>query len=437
MLRLKIGQNFLLTEYNEDMKRVLRNTIPYMMACFKGVGKMATTPDCYNAREIVKTLQELRVNELYILQHTDILQIANKYDKRDYVAEMKYFLQKRIKETLDLDPSIKIKVINTNAYYQRGEYKLAQDLYDRLLEDNTSILSALPNLEMYKTMTKRLAAIPEEIKVIDNDLRKLNKEKAVCDRTVSLKAIEYLKLINSARLNGNSLELVINKLPIYPSESLGKIFSHDEMRRNPYLYKAAKYIYQGGHFEMVPTRIRVGSNFYPEFVETIDHRFDSMLKNHNWSTIGYPHFGVNHFCAGEFNDVIAHGREYGLDYYFIALKQYLTTANMRDTAGYRVWWYPIYNDAGEMIYCAGFDIALEEFVRKVNPDLYNYVKAMPSWEDRIDYLSSRINFREEMILQWGCSRLSYYHSHNDDSFLAVCQEKEPEVYEEIMKGREN
>ena len=55
------------------------------------------------------------------------------------------------------------------------------------------------------------------------------------------------------------------------------IFSYEEMKRNKYLYKTAKYIYQGGHFQMPATKVKIGTNFYPEFVETLDHRWDSMF----------------------------------------------------------------------------------------------------------------------------------------------------------------
>lgn len=438
MLRLKIGQNFLLTEYHRDLQPILDKVIPYMMGCFKGAGKVATIPENCDEAAVVKALREIRVNELYILQSIDYLQLNTRLERKDMLTQTSYALRKIIMRFKELEPTLSIKVINVNAYFKTGGYLISRDLYNILLHEPDSILSALPRLEMHKAMTKRLASIPEEIKVIDNDLKKLSKEKQVCDRTVSLKAIEYLKLIKDAKMVGNNLELELNSLPIYPSEPLGMIFSYEEMKRNKYLYKAAKHIYQGGHFQMPETKIKIGTNFYPEFMETLDHRWDSMFQNHNWSTIGYPHFGQNHFCAGEFNDVIAHAKEYGLDYYFIALKQYLTTANMKDTAGYRVWWYPIYNDAGELIYCAGYDIAIEEFVKKIDRNIYAEVMALPTWEEKITYLhQKRLSFNEGSILEWGCRNLSYYHSHKDDSFLQLCKETEPEVYAEIMKGREN
>ena len=87
----------------------------------------------------------------------------------------------------------------------------------------------------------------------------------------------------------------------------------------------------------------------------MDHQWDDMMKRNNWSTIGYT-FGQNHLCGGEFNDVMAHTAEHGLEYFFMCFKQYITTANMRDYAGRKVWWYPIYDKDGKMMYCAALDI---------------------------------------------------------------------------------
>ena len=68
---------------------------------------------------------------------------------------------------------------------------------DKLKDDPNSIASSLNKLDAYKRMTKRYAAIPGEIKIIDNDLKKLNKKVAVCDRKDTVETLSYLKLIKS------------------------------------------------------------------------------------------------------------------------------------------------------------------------------------------------------------------------------------------------
>ena len=267
------------------------------------------------------------------------------------------------------------------------------------------------------------------MKIFANDIERLKKKKDICDRVSSLESLNYLHLIDEASGVGTTLNLTIKELPIYPSEPLGKVFSKETFKRNPYLYKAAKYIYSGCHFGMPKTKIKIGSDFKPVFLETVDHTFDKMFKYYNWSTIGYPHFGVGHFCGGEFNDTIAHAKEYGLEYYFLCLKQYLTTANMRDTAGYRVWWYPIYNEQNELVYCAGVDIAIEEDLKQ-SPDLYAEW-SNKTWDEKVK-ICQHLNWGTSPIRQY--QEVDYYSNRgSEDAFLALLQEKEPEEYKKIME----
>ena len=49
---------------------------------------------------------------------------------------------------------------------------------------------------------------------------------------------------------------------------------------------------------------------------------------------------------------------------------------MRDLAGVKIFWYPIYNDQNELVYCAGLDIAIEEYIKHNNPTLYKELEDM-------------------------------------------------------------
>ena len=184
---------------------------------------------------------------------------------------------------------------------------------------------------------------------------------------------------------------------------------------------------------MVGTRILVRPDFRPEFIETVDHQFDDMFARNNWSNIGYLHFGKGHLCGGEFNDVMAHTSEHGLEYYFICLKQYITTANMRDYAGRKVWWYPIYDKQGKMVYCAGLDI-LRDYVLNsgISREEKEKVEKM-SWEELQTWRHNHKVRFGDFNTQWGSDSVGSY-SGKDDNFLEVCKVKDPALYEEIMKG---
>ena len=437
MLKLKVGQNYLLIEYNPNNGGdLLDKVVPFMMGCFQGEGKlaMALEADTFSAKVVSDAIKETRAKTVYLLQYIPYKMCKLTHSSAElgeYLSRVSRLIKDYITEIKIYCPDLNIKVINVNAYEQSPEYKASVSVMKALKQDKDSILSVISSLETYKAMSKRYAAIPNEIKIIENDLNKLNKKVDVCDRKDTVESLSYLKLIEKVEKHGSNLKCYINKLPIYTSEKLGEFFSPSYFRDNPYLFKAASYIYQGCNFGMPATVIEIDTSFRLHFIETQDHTFDKMFRRHNWSGVGYPHFGDHGFCAGEFNDTMAHAKEYGLGYYFTCLKQYLTTANVRDLAGFKIWWYPIYNQEGELVYCAGMDAMLDYF-KENNKHRYEEIKDLP-WPEKAKRLS-QYEFDSSGIMKWGCSNMSYSYKGKEDAFLLVCKEKDIDLYNKIMEG---
>lgn len=438
MLKLKIGQNYLLLNYN-GQDEAFYKAIAYMVGCFAGTNKIAYYIDGnsvnigQDVRDVIKIMNESRSTELYMLSSIDYLHLKrlDNYTLKETMIIVKRQISSIIKELKELKPDLIVKVISINDSYNSNEYRAATRLVNFLRQDKTNILSALPMLETYKFMSKRHAAIPKELEVITNDIKRMEKDVKICDRKITLKSVEYLHLIKDAKIQDGKLYLTINKLPINLSEKMGEVFNLDAFRTNPYMFKAASYIYQGCHFRMPETIIYIDRNFRPCFVETLDKRFDKMFNDHNWSTIGYPHFGVGHLCQGEFNDAMAHGKEYGLEYYLLSLKQYLTTANMRDCAGIKVWWFPIYDKDEKLVYCAGMDILMEEYLKVQNRQLYDSLLEK-DWEERATMLAN-YNYRNSSIMRYNAGNYSYSYK-GPDAFLQVCKDKDIDLYNKIMEG---
>lgn len=440
MLKLKIGNNYLITNYSNSNKRIILKNIAYIMSSFKGDNQFLVSADTtqYPDPKLVdEILKQYNNNTIFLLTYLDKKEIihTNHLFKQEIIKHIKNNLHKYINNLKAVDNNIIIKVININDFESTNEFQFALDLLDKLQSDNTNIMSILPYLDNYKTISTRIKQIPDEIKVIDNDIKRLQKTADVCPYKTTLKSLEYLNLIDKAELQGSDLLLTIKELPINPSEPLGEVFSTQVFQSNPYLYKASKYIYQGYHFGMPKTKIKIDTNFKLHFIKALDDRFNYMFLRNNWSGVGYPHFGTNGFCAGEFNDTMAHGREYGLGYYFISLKQYLTTANMRDVAGYKVWWYPIFDDNNKLVYCAGLDTLIEEYIKNYEPQLYEELKKL-NWDDKAELLKDH-SYDYQVVMKYAPGNYSCYDHPAEDSFLKVLKEKEPELYIKIMKGREN
>ena len=111
------------------------------------------------------------------------------------------------------------------------------------------MLILLDNLEIYKKMSQRYASIPKELEVINNDIKRLDKEIKVCDRMATVESLKYLRLIKEAEMKDGYLYLTIHSLPINLSEKMGEVFEPSAFKDNPYMFKAASNI-SGCHFKM-------------------------------------------------------------------------------------------------------------------------------------------------------------------------------------------
>lgn len=430
MIKLKIGDNYLLTTHKDAE---MKNFVVYVMGCFKLHGKTIIGLDLKNHcspdyTEYFKAIREANPSELYMLVNVPDIK-RDEFVYQSFQQSLRTFLY-TLREQM---PTTKPRVIRINNLMDSKEFAIASQLFNTLSMDKKSLLAHLDKLDEYKTFSNRYKAIPGELKVINESIKTMSKEKKVCDRVITLRDLEYLQLIDEAHLEGESLVLTIKPLNIFPSEPFGKCFDKRSYENNKYLFRAASYLYRGYNFGMVGTRILVRPDFKPEFIETTDHQFDDMFAKNNWSNIGYLHFGKGHLCGGEFNDVIAHTSEHGLEYYFICLKQYITTANMRDYAGRKVWWYPIYDENGKMVYCAGLDILKDYLLSAGIPREEKEKIEKMSWEELQTWRHNHKVRFGDFNTQWGSDSVGSY-SGKDDNFLEVCKVKDPALYEEIMKG---
>ena len=428
MIKLKIGDNYLITTYED---KAIKDYIIYMMGCFTKHNKVALginfSPD-YHHGQYTKMIREENLTTVYLLIY-DIY--------RDNLTKKPTMLQHIMSQYVRMYqqecPNVKFYVINIDKYKNTREFKLAKQVYETLESDKNSLVSRLNKLDSYKNFSTRFKSIPDEIRVINDNIKQMAQEKKVTENVCSLDSLAYLNLIDKAHLEGSHLILDLKPTYILPSEPLGKCMTLSSFEHNPYLVKAAKYLYQGYKFGMVPTRVAIRSNFTPEFIETLDHRFDDIFAKHNWSNIGYPHFGINHFCGGELNDVIAHTAEHGLEYFFICFKQYITTANMRDYAGRKVWWYPIYDDEGKIVYCAGLDILRDNILNQDIPESEKERIKNMSWEEFLQWRENHdVYFFNTSVRNVPNDGDSY--SGKDDMFIEYCKTHDPELYEKLKEG---
>ena len=178
MIKLKIGDNFLITS-NED--RLMREFVVYMMSSFNQQGQTVLGLDIvgHNYKtplrkkpsgvmqydDYIKFIKNENIHTLWI-----ITQLPNytSTDKNIFKLELHDFLN-TLRTTI---PTLEYRVIKLNDKSNTREYNLGQKMYDALKEDSTSILHYIDKLDEYKQLSNRYRAIPAELKVINESIKK-------------------------------------------------------------------------------------------------------------------------------------------------------------------------------------------------------------------------------------------------------------------------
>lgn len=430
MLKLKIGQNYLYTHKGLS-KLTLKQGLSFIMSNVKGKGKVCFILErkltSSVLEELCKTIKQDRVEELWVLTQIDTT--INEAEKVLVIQDLK-------RRILDFGayvkvevPNIKIHYIKMDVSYNKKVRSIAGHIVDGLMLDKNSILHYYDILDNYKTFKQRMEQIPGEIKAIDEGIKQIKKKNKTCDRKIGLKTLEPLKLIKQANIVGNDLVLSLHPQKIKPSEKLGTWITKDTFKNNKYIREVAKWLYSGYDFGIKETIIKITPEFKPVFLDTLDHGFDYMMRKNNWSSVGFLHFGIDHLCGGEFNDVIARAREYGMEYYFIAFKQYITTANVRDYAGKKVWWYPIYDDNGSIAYCAALDIYRDHIPNDEDKELCKNM----SWDELLEFSNNHKQYWDFIPSKLNSSELPTNFSQREDGYLKYLEEEDIELYNFIIE----
>jgi hypothetical protein len=80
------------------------------------------------------------------------------------------------------------------------------------------------------------------------------------------------------------------------------------------------------------------------------------------------------------------------------------------------------------------DILLNEYIQRSEPQVYNRIKDL-TWDEKVAVLKD-YEFDHRGISTYGYSNLSYYGSNKtEDYFLNILKDRDPELYDKIMKGR--
>lgn len=445
MIKLKVGKNYLITNNDRpaNMSDILY-PITFMSAFFQGDNQVCvdfvTVMNMNESIQLVKYITQSNIMDLTILTYIPFDAIRARR-RHEGLESYQYAIRDFISRLRESNPLIQTKVIMVNKYQKSPLFNITYNMLKGLSQDKRFLLYHLKDLPVYKDFVTRNQEIPKEIEVIENEIKKItNKKEDVCAESIDMARLNRLKLIKDVTVNENEeLQLTILPLKITPAHQLGKCWGQSAIEDIKYLYEAIKHYYLGYKFYMCETIIVIDRSFNVKVKKVLDPRFENLLTSTGWAGPGYCHVGYYSKCYGEFNDVIARAKELGLEYYFIGLKQYLTTANVLDSAGDNVWAWPLVDENNNIVYSALLDRA-RDYLLDGNPgDLSEITREQlrnMSYDEILTFISQK---------GWKCSSLRGnrngpdtigYSSSGRDNFLAICKKREPDIYNQIMERGE-
>jgi hypothetical protein len=446
MIKLKVGKNYLIT--NNDRPANISGIlypITFMSSFLEGENKtcidLVTAETMNDIVMLSKYAIQLNMLDVTVLTHLDMNVIRSRH-MNGQLENFQYVVRDFIKRLREGNPLINVKVIMINKYQKNPLFTTTYNMLASLAQDKRFLLYYLQDLPIYKDFVTRNQEIPKEMEVIDNEIKKLtNKREEVCGESIDMRRINKLKLIKDVKVNEmDELQLNIHPLYITPAHQLGKCWSQEAIADVKYLYETIKHYYLGYKFRMCETVITINRTFNVKVIKVVDPRYELLLSGTGWAGPGYCHIGYNSHCYGEFNDVIARAKELGLEYYFIGLKQYLTTANVLDSAGDNIWAWPLVDENDNIVYSALLDRARDYLLSNSNPgDLSPTDKEMlraMTFNELFDYIQKRGWKASNLRGNYNGPDTMSYSSRSTDGFLAICKKREPEIYDKIMERGE-
>ena len=75
MIKLKIGNNYLITSSNNSLES-LKTTMAYMMGCFKGSGNIVLSTECIGADETIyeyaRFIRDKNIKKIFLVHKIDV-----------------------------------------------------------------------------------------------------------------------------------------------------------------------------------------------------------------------------------------------------------------------------------------------------------------------------------------------------------------------------
>ena len=252
----------------------------------------------------------------------------------------------------------------------------------------------------------------------------------------NIETIRNMKWIESIEeTDGDSLVLRTTAMACSHVPNISNYMYIDDIKTNSIAYKIAKYQFLGKKFIVMPNEYIIPTNFnifgrkIDDITVTENPSIRKLIEKYLWFHGTACHIGHGHICSGEFATAISQAPKTGMDLFLLNFEAFLRSINLTDSAGRRCFYLPMGDNEGNIEVWP----ALEASIKKGHGESLN---TLVRTTDGFEEFLKRGEIHSLNLTSDDCSGwLSGYYEIGEAACLDLIKQREPHVYEEIMRMR--
>lgn len=323
-----------------------------------------------------------------------------------------------------------LKENNITAYQQ----KWFANILNQMVQDNRFILGQISDRLELTQLKAREREAEALLSKAEEELANMPKV-ADIGAKASIEKIKAMKWIDKIEAGPDgALRILTKPMSCTFVPNIGRYVYIDDIKREDILYRMMKYQCLGKYFIIQPDYYLINSNFYIKADAhdryPVNHVRNVMMRNTYFKGQAC-HIGNQQACHGELATAISQANKNGLEMLLMSFEVYLRSINLPDSAGQRYYVLPM-GDAHGNVEVWPY---VEDIMKKQNVSFKDRERSLEVYEDILtNTVLSQLNENFGQPFNGCCHSWSEAQQEKNMKLcLELIKEREPNVYEEIMK----
>lgn len=306
-----------------------------------------------------------------------------------------------------------------------------KEIARKMLNNNKFLLGQISLRRDLTNYKERIDNTKKQIELAEHDLE--DSKKVVEPLAMNIKTIKNMKWIDTMTLESDTNNLILRTKSMACTHvpNISNFLQVEDIKQSSLLYQIMKYQFLGKYFISLPGEYVIPHNFNvvgrknAKVVDAEASNAISLIKKHLWFAGTACHIGNGNICPGEFASAISAAAQTGLDIFLLNFEAFLRSINLNDAAGRKYFFLPMGNAQGEVEIWP----ALDKTIKQRRPNLRIQDRSLEGYDRLIEDIGN------DIYMDVRVRRDTYSGAGTEEEGLALIKEREPEIYEQIMKLR--